>query len=190
MHNNTEEVLLSQLYDIYEPLPITWWQNPWTYASVGILILCIALGWWLYRRAHRPAKPLEYWEQALADLDLLEQNAPSYEPAELYLRITHIFKTYAQIRFEQPLVDKTDYEIAAKLLSLPAFFRSVDDTDPRLAALPTKIIALKSLFEQGPLIKFAKAGVSEQQRSTDILLVRQFIMLTYPVPDTKSKPAK
>ncbi len=173
---NTEEVLLSQLYDIYDPLPVGWWQNPWYYAALIMVALIIVGGWWIYVRTRKPPRPLTYWEQALYDLRQLEQQVPVYEPAQLYQHLTDIFKSYAQIRFNQPLVDKTDYELMAKLPSLSA---------DGITLLPQQIAALKLLFEQGPLIKFAKQRVPDEQRIADILLVRDFIQLTRPHPENE-----
>ncbi len=182
-NTDNTEALLSQLYDIYDPLPLSWWQNPWAYVGAVIAILIVALGWWLYKLSRKPAKPLAYWEQALYDLNHLEQHVLIYEPAQLYQELTDIFKRYAQIRFQQPLVDKTDTEIIAYLPLL-----STDD----VTLLPEKIAAMKSLFEQGPLIKFAKAPASLEQRAADIVLVREFIQSTRPSiePDNQANTKK
>ena len=177
--DNTE-LLLSQLYDIYEPLPLSWWQKPWAYVGASIAILVVALGWWLYKRSRRPVKPLTYWEQSLYDLSMLEQNAASRDDALLYHELTDIFKQYAHIRFKQPLLDKTDSELLVELPKLSA---------DGVTLLPSQIGALKLLLEQALFIKFAKMPVAAEKRAKDILMVRDFIQVTRPTPQQKPSQA-
>jgi|SRR5690606_32043678 len=112
----TEQELLSQLKDIAEPLPISWWPPAagWWLLALLVLILLVSLGYWL-RVRHRKNRFRELALQELANIQQQYQEQPA--PQAQLNALNTLLKRIAIARYGRAQVSALHGESWCRFLS-------------------------------------------------------------------------
>ena len=158
-----QQAALQQMTDIREvrpPVPYGW-DPRWAVgaAVVGVLVLAVALLWWLRRRprgATRPAgevSPVPPEVIAREELAALRREA-GLGDKEFYFRLCTAVRLYLDGRFGAATLERTTEELLPLLRSLPLG----DDARGHLV----------SLFRHSDPIRYADAGADSERRRSDL----------------------
>lgn len=169
---------LSDIKDIHRE-PVLWTDYwPW-FLGVGIVLLVLALFFWLAkRRRHKAAASrliqLPPHELALKKLGVLMQKQlwQNGLTKQYYAELTFILREYLQQRFLVPALESSSSETIRHLKKQPDF----------PAALLSQV---QELLEQADLAKFAKATPSRTFHEQSIQSVKTLVEQTIPVPKTE-----
>lgn len=155
-----------ELIDIYDIVYEPWWLSFWFRVSVGLVLglaVLMALYYW-YRRRRARQIPLTYSQQALQQLQILEQQGFA-DGAQFYSSLTHLLKNYLQHRYAVALVDKTDTEVVVTLKTLPDIS-------------PATFKDVQTVFEGLMFIKFANQQAAKERMERDLQTSKSVIKST------------
>lgn len=155
------------LYDIYPIRSLPFWQTTWFFLAmctvVSIVVMALVMGAVCWYRARRAQKKLTAWEQALADLSTIanEAQAPIF-----YARMTHIVKSYMQNRYGLSAPSKTDDELLILLVQAQFNERYIQ--------------MLREIAQEAVLAKFAENNVVPETMQRHHQFCVTFIQETIP----------
>lgn len=142
--------------------------RPWLWAGGIALVLLLFAGslWLAHRMATRPAPPPPPpWEVAQRALQEVENQLPM--PAETaVVRLTDIVRRYIEGAFTIPATEQTT----------PEFLRSLGQYGD--AVLDEHRELLRAFLEQGDLVKFAGADLSQEELRRTLATARRFVGAT------------
>jgi hypothetical protein len=153
------------LYDIYDFYETPWWQNPWAWAGISLVILlCGIIIWYLYTKK----RVLSPGEKALANLAMLtpDEFRHKQEFKHFYFTLTLILKTYLEDRYSWKTLMLTDEELLSWL-------ETEHPTNPCTATV-------KAMIEHTLLIKFANVDAIKPHALRDKQALIDLITATKP----------
>lgn len=147
-----QSIEIKDIYDVYyQPF----WKETWF--VVLVVIVCLSLigviAYLLYKKQQKKVQP-QYWQIAIDYLQQLKKQNIQ-DPAVVYAAITIIVKQYLQTRYAVSLVALTDDQFIGALEDNSCF-----DTATKQA--------IKELFNDVVLIKFAQQAAAQQQMNDAI----------------------
>jgi len=150
-------------------LPASWqW---WHYVALGVLLLILALAFWLLYRRREAADlppPPPPWETAQDALRELEGTLP-LEPERFFVRYTDIIRHYGDARFDLHATEATTPELLEQLR--------------RLSELTfEQRQAVSAVLDAADRIKFARADATQEELRSALGVARRFVSETTPVP--------
>jgi hypothetical protein len=150
-------------------LPASWqW---WHYVALGVLLLILALAFWLLYRRREAADlppPPPPWETAQDALQELEGALP-LEPERFFVRYTDVVRHYGDARFDLHATEATTPELLERLR--------------RLSELTfEQRQAVSAVLDAADRIKFARADATQDELRNALGVARRFVSETTPVP--------
>lgn len=166
-----------KLHDIYDVWHTPFWQRPWFYWSmyvlmgmVFVIIVGIAIKIYRVRKKNVSIAP---WDAALQALALLQQKKITTieQGSDLYAKLTQILKKYLHQRYGFDIASKTDDEVIVYL--------EQNSFDPLL------LCDIREIFEGSVYIKFAHEQVMQERIEKDLERSSAFVKATLPVQTKK-----
>lgn len=161
------------LYDIYGMYYVPFWQTDWFFWCILTIIAFFACGIILFflRFYGRKKKIVTPWQKALARLDelVITEALPPNLVRDYYFILTEVVKVYMGERYVWDVVHLTDRE----------FVEYIGQTSLDL----TVKNAVKGLFENATMVKFADQKTVATILKDHIVSLRRIIYTT--IPDIK-----
>jgi hypothetical protein len=158
------------------PLPPPWpWLRWLSAVALALTLAALLLGGWSLARRRPPTRPLSASQEALAELDRLEQSAlpPAGHPVAYHTRLAHVVRQYLARRFGLPALEQTSAEVLAAA-------RAVPELAPALEVL-------RAFFERCDLAKFAGSAPSPEECRQTTSLARTLLEQTTPISSPRSE---
>jgi hypothetical protein len=118
---------------------------PWVIyagAALGLVVLGL-IGWWVWRRAHRPKPVQSPRERALQSLQRISGEMETLNPYQFSIRVSDILRRYVMEQYRLPVTHQTSVEFLAALAKASPF--SEDEKS-----------LLEDFLNRCDLIKFAR----------------------------------
>jgi hypothetical protein len=118
---------------------------PWVIfagAALGLIVLGL-IGWWIWRRAHRPKPVQSPRERALQSLRRISGEMETLNPYQFSIRVSDILRRYVTEQYRLPVTHQTSVEFLAALAKASPF--SEDEKS-----------LLEDFLNRCDLIKFAR----------------------------------
>lgn len=118
---------------------------PWVIfgGALVALALCALLGWWLWRRWHRPKPQPSPRERTLEELSRIRREIETLPPYQFSIRVSDILRRYVTDQYQLPVTRQTSVEFLAALAKASPF--SEDEKS-----------LLEDFLNRCDLIKFAR----------------------------------
>ena len=96
---------------------------PWVLfagAALGIIVLGL-IGWWIWRRAHRPKPVQSPRSRALQSLLRISGEMETLSPYQFSIRVSDILRRYVTEQYRLPVTHQTSVEFLAALAKTSPF---------------------------------------------------------------------
>ena len=137
---------------------------PWVIfagAALGLIILGL-IGWWIWRRAHRPKPVQSPRSRALQSLLRISGEMETLSPYQFSIRVSDILRRYVTEQYRLPVTHQTSVEFLAALAKTSPF--SEDEKS-----------LLGDFLNRCDLIKFARYDATSQDSQRLLEEAKQFV---------------
>ena len=182
------EVQKDQPIPVFKPLTQIIDENLLSIGFVTVALLC-GLAFWLYLRKRKdaeqdqlPEPPIDPYQEALENIDELQQTHPRLQPKPFVFRLSEILRVYVEKLFKVPAMELTSEEFMREIVSHSFFRNRYEDL-------------LREFVDRGDRVKYSTESMNQEEMDLLLNTALHFVKDTHlkleeEIEQTESNPAR
>ena len=177
------EVQKDQPIPVFKPLTQILGENLLTLGLLSVALFC-GLAIWLYLRKRKgaerdqlPEAPIDPYEEALANIDELQQSHPRLHPKPFVFRLSEILRVYVEKLFKVPAMELTSEEFMREIVSHSFFRNRYEDL-------------LREFVDRGDRVKYSTESMNQEEMNLLLNTALHFVKDTHMKLEEEFEPSE